>query len=385
MKKYLFIPLFSIIVNSSFSQENDTNLKQLKLLVDEVNTLKRQLSKIDSTEHDKVKKMIFLAIQNGPTLKVDFEKTKKYIESTKVFTKLASVNNPQNKMFGASFIDIVQKAAVTHLTSDLAPNEKSTFMQIVDKIVNNPFVKSFISSNPAASIVASVTNAAATYFNNKPVLGKNNKLENLSIKSEYPIDEKKIEAFNNAIAPYIKFYDMLLQSNQNYLQNIEILTKKYKFLEGDIRKFNFDLSQSLGINLADNTIPYYLTVAQIFEPEKENGVLHYQQVLNDERIIEAYKISSNYATVLSLFNSFKFEYNEILQDYLSTNMTILTTYKQDPSLKDLDKNKFEELTNDIALLMNDLNPDQKKDGSLPAIKKNFKNINIDAFNTLIVK
>ncbi|MCA6420451.1 MAG: hypothetical protein IM574_12155 [Cytophagales bacterium] len=201
MKKTLLFLTIGLISIQTFGQTTEEKLKEIS---EQFQVLKRQISSEDSLQYIKTKYTILNSIQNGPKLEFDFKRVKENIQLTGIFAKISKANNPTDDILGVSFVDVVSKAAETHLLSSLPVADRPRFSEIVDKIIKNPIIGSLLNSNPVTSVVASITNSAANFFNSK-IAGSN--FNNAAIETKNLFDQKKLENFNLELAPYISFYD----------------------------------------------------------------------------------------------------------------------------------------------------------------------------------
>jgi predicted ester cyclase len=326
--KLFYVIGLSLLSHMSYSQnqqEEIDNLKeQVAILQKKDFSLRKSINQNDSITFISFRNTIINAVDKSPKLEFDFSKIVSDIEKDELWTDLVNANNPSSDILGASFTDVVTKAAEKHFLNSLPKKSKPRFMDIVNKIVKNPIVSSILNSNPVTSVVASITNSASEFFSSS-VSGR--KISKLVVDTENVFDQKKLEEFNKELAPYIEFYDGMILINDNYEKGLKSLQKKYNFLKDDIMNYNLNLLISLGINLQTST-PISTQANNKFDVTKDiYGLNDYRKVLNDQNIKSGKEIADNYIVYQIQVKNFKDEYNSLLETYLKENVRLLANAK----------------------------------------------------------
>lgn len=357
--------------------ETDLTNAKLKEIQEQFLSLKRDIAYQDSIDFINTKFSILKAIENGPKLEFDFNKVTDRIRVVGLLSKLNKANNPASDILGVSFVDVVNKAAETHFTKELPEKEKPRFVDIVNKIIKNPIVSSVLSSNPVTSVVASITNAAAGFFSSN-VYGE--KVKELTIETKNMFDQKKLEAFNNELIPYISFYDNMIRTTDKYLIGVDQLRNKYSYLNENVRNYNTSLLNTLDVKKSLPT-PLSVQVDSEFKLTSDKyGFWEYQKVLKRDNISTAKNISNNYKVMEIQVQNFKSDYNEILKNYLNETVILLNGAKTITLSKGFNSDKIDDLINDIALFTGDIDSEKEKPKDNKFIKENFKNIKVNAFD-----
>ena len=357
--------------------ETDLTNAKLKEIQEQFLSLRRDITYQDSIDFINTKFSILKAIENGPKLEFDFSKVTDRIRVVGLLSKLNKANNPASDILGVSFVDVVNKAAETHFTKELPEKEKPRFVDIVNKIIKNPIVSSVLSSNPVTSVVASITNAAAGFFSSN-VYGE--KVKELTVETKNLFDQKKLEAFNKELTPYISFYDNMIRTTDKYLIGVDQLKNKYSYLNENVKNYNTSLLNALNVKKSSPT-PLSVQVDSEFKLTSDKyGFWEYQKVLKRENISTAKNISNNYKVVEIQVQNFKSDYNEILKNYLNETVILLNGAKTITLSKGFSSDKIDDLINDIALFTGDIDNEKEKPKDNKFIKENFKNIKINAFD-----
>ena len=378
MKKTILLLTACITANLCIAQsETDLTNAKLKEIQEQFLSLRRDITYQDSIDFINTKFSILKAIENGPKLEFDFSKVTDRIRVVGLLSKLNKANNPASDILGVSFVDVVNKAAETHFTKELPEKEKPRFVDIVNKIIKNPIVSSVLSSNPVTSVVASITNAAAGFFSSN-VYGE--KVKELTVETKNLFDQKKLEAFNKELTPYISFYDNMIRTTDKYLIGVDQLKNKYSYLNENVKNYNTSLLNALNVKKSSPT-PLSVQVDSEFKLTSDKyGFWEYQKVLKRENISTAKNISNNYKVVEIQVQNFKSDYNEILKNYLNETVILLNGAKTITLSKGFSSDKIDDLINDIALFTGDIDNEKEKPKDNKFIKENFKNIKINAFD-----
>jgi len=374
MKKILSLLTIGLISIQTFGQTTEDKLKEIS---EQFQILKQQISSEDSLQFIKTKYTILNSIQNGPKLEFDFNRVKEKIQLSAIFTKIGKANNPTDDILGVSFVDVVSKAAETHLLNSLPSADRPRFSEIVDKIIKNPIIGSLLNSNPVTSVVASITNSAVNYFNSK-ISGT--KFDNAAIETKNLFDQNKLENFNLELAPYISFYDKMLLNSDKYVFGLEQLDKKYSFLNSSVENYNNRLYTTLGI-LQNTGIPLSSQVEKIFSVTKDNyGFYEYKKVLNKDNITISRQIAEEYLILNSQVLSFKNDYHELLKSYLFETVRLLNEAKSMKLSQGFNKTKIDGLIIEITNYILSLDVDKSKAKSNKMKVDQLLNIKINAFD-----
>jgi hypothetical protein len=331
MNYKLLFPIALLLSHVSFSQnqqeEINTLKKQISILQESDFELRKSINENDSVTFILVRNTVINAVDNSQKLEFDFLKIISDIEKDELWTDLVNANNPSSDILGASFTEVVIKAAEKHFITPLPEKSKTRFLDIVNKIVKNPIVSSVLNSNPVTSVVASITNSASEFFSNS-ISGR--KISKLAIDTKNVFDQKKLEEFNKELAPYIEFYDEMILANDNYEKGLKNLQKKYNFLTTDITNYNLNLLVSLEIDL-DSPIPISTQANNKFRLTKDDyGLNNYKKVLNNESIKNGKSIADNYIIFAMQVQNFKNDYNSLLENYLKENIRLLCIRPTNP-------------------------------------------------------
>lgn len=341
MKHALIILTLGFFSIQTFGQTTEEKLKEIS---DQFFLLKDQIKTEDSLQYITTKYSILNTIQNGPTLEFDFKKVKDKIKISGLFAKIGKANNPTDDILGVSFVDVVSKAAETHLLTSLPLADRPRFSEIVDKIIKNPIIGSLLNSNPVTSVVASITNSAANFFNSK-IAGS--KFDNAVIETKNLFDQNKIEKFNLELAPYISFYDKMLANTDKYVFGLEQLDRKYSFLNNSVKDYNKNLYNALGLN-PKISIPLSSQVESIFIASRDKfGYYEYRKLLSQEKVIKSKRISDDFQILNTQVLDFQNDYNELLKNYLFETVKLLNNAKLMKLSKGFNQMKLDNLITEI--------------------------------------
>nr|WP_320022211.1 hypothetical protein [uncultured Draconibacterium sp.] len=341
----LSISFFLAIFNPLRAQENiESKIKELEnqvsLLVKQDSLFRRTINIEDSLNYILTRNSIINAVDKAPALVFNFDKIVENIEKDALWTKIVDANNPSSNILGASFTDVVTKAAEKHFLQALDKKDKTRFTDIINKIVKNPIVSSVLSSNPVTSVVASITNAASDFFTNN-ITGA--KVKDLEVHTKNVFDQNKLEAFNKELAPYIKFYDEMIKANDNYFNGLSRLKAKNKYLSENISSYNVKLIMSLGLDLS-SSVPKSTQANNIFTLQKDKyGFIDYRAVLAKSEIKNTKEHSDKYVVYKIQVEDFQEEYNQLLKGYLEENIRLLTNAKSITLTKGFDSGKIDNL------------------------------------------
>ena len=378
MKRTILFLTVCIMTNVCIAQsETDLTNAKLKEIQEQFLSLKSDIAYQDSIEFINTKYSILKAIQDGPKLEFDFTKVTDRIRVVGLMSKLNKANNPASDILGVSFVDVVTKAAETHFTKELPDREKPRFVDIVNKIIKNPIVSSVLNSNPVTSVVSSITNAAAGFFSTN-VFGE--RVRELTVETKNLFDQKKLEAFNKELSPYISFYDNMIKTTDKYLIGVDQLKNKYSYLNDNVKNYNMSLLNSLNIKKGSSS-PLSVQVDAEFKLTFDKyGFCEYQKVLKRDNVSSAKNIANNYKVIEIQVQNFKSDYNELLKNYLNETVVLLNGAKTITLSKGFSPDKIDDLINDIALFTGDLDNEKQKPKDNKFIKENFKSIRLDAFD-----
>jgi hypothetical protein len=350
MKKQASVFSLLLVISLTTFAQDDLNLKikdlekRISLLVEQDSLFRRTINIEDSVDFLQTRNVIINAVDNAPTLVFNFDKIVENIEINALWTRIVDANNPSSDILGSSFTDVVIKAAEKHFIEALDKKDKPRFIDIVNKIVKNPIVSSVLSSNPVTSVVASITNAASDFFTNN-ITGA--KIKNLAVDTKNVFDQKKMEAFNNELAPYIKFYDEMIKANEDYYSGLNRLKKKNKYLIESVSNYNVNLLRSLGIDITSK-IPKSTQANNMFIPNKDKyGLYNYIEIINKPNIRASKSHADKYIVYKLQVDDFQDEYNELLANYLKENKRLLQGAKDIVLTKGFDNLIIEELIGQI--------------------------------------
>ncbi|MFM7856146.1 MAG: hypothetical protein ACKO96_30555 [Flammeovirgaceae bacterium] len=362
--------LFSV---STFGQTAEEKLKEIS---DQFYLLKRQITTEDSLKYISTKFAILNSIQNGPKLEFDFRQVKDKIKISGLFAKIGKANNPTDDILGVSFVDVVSKAAETHLLASLPAADRPRFSEIVDKIIKNPIIGSLLNSNPVTSVVASITNSAANFFNSN-IAGT--KFDNARIETKNLFDQKKIESFNLELAPYISFYDKMLANTDKYVFGLEQLDRKYNFLNAAVKNYNNNLLSTLGVNPKIPT-PLSSQVESILVVNKDvYDFYDYKKVLSQENVIKSKRIADDFQILNNQVLDFQNDYNELLKNYLFETIKLLNDAKSMKLSKGFNQAKLDGLIGEISEYIQTLDVDASKTKSNKMKLDELKGVKINSF------
>lgn len=346
----LSISFFLVISNSLRAQDNIENkIKELEnqvtLILKQDSLFRRTINQEDSINFILTRNSIINAVDNAPALVFNFDKIVENIEKDGLWTKIVDANNPSSDILGASFTDVVTKAAEKHFLDALDKKDRPRFADIVNKIVKNPIVSSVLSSNPVTSVVASITNAASDFFANN-ITGA--KIKDLAVDTKNVFDQKKLEAFNKELAPYINFYDEMIKTNDSYYSGLSRLKAKNKYLSQNISSYNVKLIVSLGIDM-NSSVPKSTQANNMFTLQKDKyGFNDYRAVLAKSEIKKTKEHSDKYVVYKIQVEDFQEEYNQLLKGYLEENIRLLTKAKTITLTEGFDPKKIDNLITQIG-------------------------------------
>jgi len=373
MKKTFLLLTFGLFSIQTFGQTTEDKLKDIS---EQFQMLKQQITSDDSLQYITTKFAILNSIQNGPKLEFNFQKVKDKIKISGLFAKIGKANSPSDDILGVSFVDVVSKAAENHLLASLPVADRPRFSEIVDKIIKNPIIGSLLNSNPVTSVVASLTNSAANFFNSK-IAGS--KFDNAVIESKNLFDQKKIENFNLELAPYISFYDKMLANTDRYVFGLEQLDRKYSFLNNVVKNYNNQLHTTLGVNPNIPT-PLSSQVESIFFVNKDKyGFYEYRKVLSQENIIKTKRNADEYQILNNQVLDFQNDYNELLKNYLFETIKLLNGAKLMKLSKGFNQTKLDSLIAEISDYILTLDVDKSKTKSNKIKLNELRDIKINTF------
>ncbi len=335
--------------NSDNVQKQLFELRQLYSSMQGENMeLKNQIRTKDSMAYVTVRTEIFEAFNHVSKINFDFLNTSGKIAVTGLFTKLLQANNPTSDILGFRFNETIMAAAEKCFISELkSENEKLRFGQVISKLVNNPVISTIANTNPITSVTAAIISTVAGFSTTTLSVEKNgNKVRNVTANTSDAFNQKNIESFRSELQPYINFYDALNLASDKYLNSLEQVKQRYKYLKVNVETYKIQLSESIKVN-DTNTL---VKLASLL-PDPNTKNIEFHKYLRDPRVILCASIASRMPDLEQSVNDFQKEYNQTLYTFLKEYITALSSASKLPATS-MDQTKIFNLVADIQSFIN---------------------------------
>lgn len=351
----LWLILFTIALLPKAYCQNTPPLQQqiykLTTLCNDIKSensiLKLQLRSRDSIAYSSARNNIFEAFTIITQLTTDYTVTSDKIAVTGLFAKLMQANNPTSDILGFRFSETITKASEKHFLIELKTEpEKVRFIQVVDKIVNNPVVSSLINSNPITAVTSALVSMASGFSTTSVEVKKEgNKLKDVSSSTTDAFSQKSIEEFRAELQPYINFYDALNMSSEKYISGIADLNQRYTFLIGQVDTYKTQLYSAIGCT--ENSTFYQLSKML---PDPATQHIEYKIYLTDNAIRQCESAAQKVPALFQTVQAYKREYDLLLKNLLNDYIKALLSAKNFAPER-IDKSKIDALVKDIELFI----------------------------------
>ncbi len=307
------------------------------------------------------------AVLRGDKLEGDFRHTLSRVQSDRLFTRLMDAQNPQGNELGFRFTEVVIQASNNTLAKHISDKAtRKRWQSVVERVLANPFVSGFVTSNPLTSITMTLVDAAINFTDVRLVKERNGqparRVKDLDMDEENVFRAEQIKAFVAELEPYIQFYDRLLQTNAAFRQNLDYLQLKYAELESEYTGLYDRLLESLDIAERDDR-SLIDQVNVLFEPPVDaEGWPDYRAVLEREPIRQTLTHIESFPELEARVARFRKDYYGYLITFLEQYYQILSELESDPVLKkSFDKKRVSSLLAEIRayveLLKKERGPD----------------------------
>jgi len=291
--------------------------------------------------------LILPVVISGKTMELDFENLKDNMEKDALFVDIGKANNPNSDILGFQFLEIIKLLAEEHLLKGLPEEDYARFQHNIADVVNIPFLKIVLRSNPVGLLVSRVVDTVTNFVKSVRVRGKN------VTSVERAFDEKKLANFFTALEKYVHFYDALLLSAREYQDSVRQLTSKKNELEVTIEDYHSNFLKALQIT-STNGAEIMRQVGERFLPKSDED---YVKIVQDEDNIKAHAIAARFPVLMQDINQLKVNYYKVYSKYLANfikDLSIASEFTQDQKkvtdLKDRVQNKLKEIEAEVQEL-----------------------------------
>lgn len=284
--------------------------------------------------------------EKGDLVQFKFDSVIKGIKADQLMIKLSEVNNPSASVLGFNFFAVINKACEEHLLSELPEEQKVTFREFINRIVNNPIIKAVLNSNPVTKMVSSVIDRVDTFMSTEVA----KKGKEIVTKMKHVIQEKKVTNFYNSLKKYIDFYDALLEASSQYKTAVENVLIKYKGLQNEYSGYYNKFIETLGLDKNKDLVPQLNTMFKIHVVHTSQN---YSEIIENEKIKAGFELADKFKIFQQTVALIKADYNAVLIKYLEANALALETSK---SFSDdsIDKSETTKIIAEIKALKENL-------------------------------
>lgn len=311
-------------------------LAELKTQVAELAKKNKELEATELTrltkKYEQFTTDILEVVTEGDLLESNFDNLIEKIKDDELFIDLSKMNNPNSDILGFRFIRIIEDLAKKQLIEGLNDKDQPRLTRAINDAVKSPFLQMLVNSNPITLMVSRVVDKVTSFV--KSVKGRGG---SFVPSIERAFNEQKLNVFIGSLNRYVKFYDSLLQTSNNYQAGVNNLKNSKNELSHRLDNYYNKFLGILGTE-ATNGAKLFKEIQTRFPPitpvtTKEQCLA----VLESEENLKAHKISLKFPELRSRIYEFEIEYYKILIEFFNQN---LTTLKNAHSLS----NKPEKLT-----------------------------------------
>ena len=316
--------------------EFEAELAELKTQVAELTKKNKELEATElarlTKKYEQFTTDILEVVTEGDLLESNFDNLIEKIQDDELFIDLSKVNNPNSDILGFRFVNIIEDLAKKHLIEGLSGKDRPRLTRVINDAVKSPFLQLIVNSNPITLMVSRVVDKVTSFV--RSVKGKGG---SFVPSIERAFDEQKLNIFIGSLNKYVKFYDSLLQTSNNYKAGVNNLKNSKNELSHRLDNYYNKFLGILGTE-ATQGAKLFKEIQKRFPPitaatNKEQCLT----VLESEENLKAHRISLKFPELRARIYEFEIEYYKILIEFFNQN---LTTLKNAHSLS----NKPEKLT-----------------------------------------
>lgn len=342
MKKIPFVICIFFLTYFGLSGQDTLGLsRRLSTLEVEFKTIQNQLKDDNRLHYQSIRTNLITALELQNQIETVYTYIKGDVETADIYNKLARVNSPVSDILGFKFSTIIlnktKEVFNSKEFSQMPPKKKSKFLEVINKIVNNPIASAIQSTFPFTGTIRSVVTAAATFFSEPTVelnlskeRGELKAVNVKEVKGDTGLSNEFIEKYLSSLSPYIVFYEKLEYSNLQYEISNANLLKTHQNLPVLIKSFKKELHSKLGLT-EDMILAQKLTVIDNLLEYNLSGGSDFIYRLSSEKkskIFEANNIAKQIGMTAIELENFYSEFVSNVQEKLNSDKNILNDAKK---------------------------------------------------------
>lgn len=351
MKRNLLLFIACIILTSSYSQEDEN----LHILVDKIikenAILKERIVRMDEEYYKTEMDKIYTASSLAAALSTKWITLQSNVAISKGIGKVVQINSiGKDNALGLDFKETMVEMVDETLTKPLIEMEvdakvqnstKDRWKSIVDRVLNNDLVQSFVKSNPFTSVASSLINSAIGFTKHKVTTNAQ-----ISLKAEgdlpfryrdyrnvwqnkYEIDASSVKSYDNSslaisedaiknftekLEAYINLYDNMANTNFKFQIQLEEISRMHIDFKEVISTYDDKMLEYMKV---DKWGEFHTKLHKLTAVDSKVSFPLYKETIDKTELKNVRELANQYSILSRKVNELTIKYYDIHLEYFT--------------------------------------------------------------------